>query len=317
MSVLRPLGRTDPAVPATARATAAPTPAPVEPDWSDGPAAHRRPRHLRVGWFTYAVLGVTTLLSVFPFYWMFVIASNDTSAINDVPPALVPGPNFLDNARQVFDAVPFWRNIANSLVVSTLVAAGQLFFCSLAGFAFAKLRFRGRSWLLALVVGTMMVPLQLAVVPQFVIITQLGWVNDLKALIVPGLVSAFGVFWMRQAIDNSLPDELVDAARIDGASTFRIFWNIALPIIRPAATVLGLFAFMTSWNDFFWPLIVLNSPDSFTVQVAMRQLQSQAYVTDYGIQMAGIVMGTLPLLVVFVLLGRRIVGGIMDGALKS
>lgn len=277
----------------------------------------RRPRYRRVGWFTYLVLGVTTLMSIFPLYWMFVVASNDSSAINNVPPALVPGDNFLNNARQVFEAVPFGRNLLNSFVVSGSIALGQVLLSALAGFAFAKLRFAGRNALLALVVGTMMVPVQLAVVPQFIIVTELGWVNELKALIVPGLVTAFGVFWMRQAVDNSLPDELIEAARIDGASNLRIFWTIALPSIRPAASVLGLFAFMTAWNDFFWPLIVLNSPGSFTVQVALRQLQSQAYVTDYGVQMAGIVLGTLPLLLMFVLLGRQIVGGIMEGALKS
>lgn len=281
-------------------------------------ARRRRPaRHHRVGWFTYVVLGATTFLSLFPIYWMFVIASNDTSAINNVPPVLIPGSNFMANARQVFDAVPFWRNLGNSLVVAGTIAVGQVFFSALAGFAFAKLRFPGRNALLVLVVGTMTVPLQLAVIPQFILITHIGWVNDLRALIVPGLVTAFGVFWMRQAVDNSLPDELIDAARIDGARTSRVFWSIALPSIRPAASVLGLFAFMGAWNDFFWPLIVLNSPETFTVQVALRQLQSQAYVTDYGVQMAGIVLATVPLLLIFLLLGRQIVGGIMDGALKS
>jgi cellobiose transport system permease protein len=271
----------------------------------------------RVGWFTYVVLGLTAVISLFPLYWMFVVASNDSSAINKVPPVLVPGDRFWDNAAQVFEAVPFGLNLFNSFVVSASIAIGQVLLSALAGFAFAKLRFAGRNALLVLVVGTMTVPLQLAVVPQFMIVTQLGWVNDLRALIVPGLVTAFGVFWMRQAIDNSLPDELVDAARIDGAGTFRTFWSIALPSIRPAASVLGLFAFMTAWNDFFWPLIVLNTPSSFTVQVALRQLQSQAYVTDYGVQMAGIVLATVPLLLMFVLLGKQIVGGIMDGALKS
>ncbi len=293
-------------------------PAPQRLPEAERPVRRRRPaKHLRVGWFTYLVLAVTTACSLFPFYWMFVVASNDTSAINNVPPALLPGPNFIANAQQVFEAVPFWRNLFNSFLVAGLIALGQVFFSALAGFAFAKLRFRGRNALLVLIVGTMTVPLQLAVVPQFILITELGWVNDLKALIVPGLVTAFGVFWMRQAVDNSLPDELVDAANVDGASTSRVFWSIALPTIRPAASVLGLFAFMGAWNDFFWPLIVLNSPDSFTVQVALRQLQSQAYVTDYGVQMAGIVMATAPLLLIFVLLGRQIVGGIMEGALKS
>jgi cellobiose transport system permease protein len=154
-------------------------------------------------------------------------------------------------------------------------------------------------------------------VPQFILISWLGWVNQLQALIIPGLVTAFGVFWMRQAIDNAIPDELVQAAQIDGAGPLRTFVSVVLPGVRPAASVLGLFAFMTAWNDFFWPLIVLNTPESFTVQVALRQLNAQAYVTDYGVQMAGIVLGTLPLLVLFVLLGRQIVGGIMEGALKS
>jgi cellobiose transport system permease protein len=266
---------------------------------------------------TYVVLAVTVLLSVFPFYWMFVVASNDTAAINNVPPALLPGSNFLDNAAAVFERVPFGRALANSFVVAALTSAGQVFFSALAGYAFAKMRFRFRSTLFVLVIGTMMVPLQLGVVPQFLLITELGWVNDLRALVVPGLVTAFGVFWMRSAIDNSVPDELVQAAQVDGAGSFRTFWSIVLPSIRPAAAVLGLFSFMTAWNDFFWPLIVLNRPDSFTVQVALRQLQTEAYVTDYGIQMAGIVMATAPLLLLFAVFGRQIVGGIMEGAVKS
>jgi cellobiose transport system permease protein len=271
----------------------------------------------RPGRTTYIVLGLTVLLSVFPFYWMFVVASNDTSAINNVPPALLPGSNFFDNAAAVFERVPFERALLNSAIVSVAVAAGQVFFSAMAGYAFAKMRFRFRNALFVLVIGTMMVPLQLGVVPQFLLITELGWVNDLKALIVPGLVTAFGVFWMRSAIDNAVPDELIEAAQVDGARSFRIFWSIVLPSIRPAAAVLSLFAFMAAWNDFFWPLIVLNKPDSFTVQVALRQLQTEAYVTDYAVQMAGIVMATVPLLVLFVFLGKQIVGGIMEGALKS
>lgn len=291
----------------------------LSPSLSSSPTSasrrHRRPGG--VGWFTYLVLASAVFGSLFPLYWMFVVASNDSSAVNNVPPAILPGPHFMENVVKVFDAVPFGQNLINSFLVSGSIAVGQVFLCSLAGYAFAKLEFPGRRALLVLVVGTMTVPLQLAVVPQFIIITELGWVNDLRALIVPGLVTAFGVFWMRQSIDNALPDELVDAASIDGAKNLRIFWSIAMPSIRPAASVLGLFAFMGAWNDFFWPLIVLNSPGAFTVQVALRQLQSQAYVTDYGVQMAGIVLGTLPLLLIFVLLGKQIVGGIMEGALKS
>ncbi|GAB2691841.1 carbohydrate ABC transporter permease [Thalassiella azotivora] len=281
------------------------------------PAGRRAGRGRRPARATYVVLALTVLGSVFPFYWMLVVASNDTAAVNDVPPALLPGPSFLDNAAAVFERVPFGRALANSFLVASCIAAGQVFFSALAGYAFAKMRFRFRGALFVLVIGTMMVPLQLGVVPQFLLITELGWVNDLKALVVPGLVTAFGVFWMRSAIDNSVPDELIQAAQVDGAGSFRTFWSIVLPSIRPAAAVLGLFSFMTAWNDFFWPLIVLNRPDSFTVQVALRQLQTEAYVTDYGVQMAGIVMATVPLLAVFTLFGRQIVGGIMEGAVKS
>ena len=163
----------------------------------------------------------------------------------------------------------------------------------------------------------MMVPLQLGVIPQFILISELGWVNDLRALIVPGIVTAFGVFWMRQAFDQGVPDELIQAAKVDGASNIRTFWSIALPVVRAPSAVLGLFAFMFAWNDFFWPLIVLNKQDSFTVQVALRQIQNQAYVTDFGIQMTATVLATIPLLVIFVVFGKQIVGGIMEGALKG
>lgn len=270
------------------------------------------------GTTAYVVLALAVLMAIFPLYWMFVVASNDSSAINNVPPVVVPGANFLDQVRAVLDINPnFPRAFLNSFIVSGAIAAGQVFFSALAGFAFAKMEFKGRNFLFVAVIATMMVPVQLAVVPQFILISWLGWVNQLQALIIPGLVTAFGVFWMRQAIDNAVPDELVQAAAVDGAGSFRTFFSIVLPCIRPAASVLGLFAFMTAWNDFFWPLIVLNKPESFTVQVALRQLNAQAYVTDYGVQMAGIVLGTLPLLILFVFLGKQIVGGIMEGALKS
>lgn len=271
----------------------------------------------RTRWWMYAILTATLLLSVFPFYWMFVVASNDTSAMNNVPPALIPGPNFPYHAEQVLENDFFLRSMFNSFVVSSLVAIFQVFFSTLAGFAFAKLDFRFKNVLFVFVVGTMMVPLQLGIIPQFMLISNLGWVNSLKALIVPGMVSAFGVFWMRQYIDGNVPDELLQAAKVDGASVWRRYWSITLPMVRPAAAVLGLFIFMGAWNDFLWPLIVLNSPDSFTVQVALRQLQSTAYVTDFGVQFAGVFMATIPLILIFIFLGRQLIGGIMEGALKS
>ncbi len=269
------------------------------------------------GLLTYGLLLLLAALSFFPFYWMFVVASNDTSVINDIPPRLVPGDRFMDNIRTVFGNVPFGRALINSAIVATVAAVAQTFFSALAGYSFAKLRFKGRNVLFVIIIATMMVPLQLGVVPQFLLISRLGWVNDLRALIVPATVSAFGVFWMRQAVQAAVPDELIQASKVDGAGTFRTFRSIVLPAVRPQAAVLALFAFMGLWNDFFWPLVVLNRQDSFTVQVALRQVQEQAYVTDYGVQMAGTVVGTVPLFIVFLIFGKQIVGGIMEGAIKG
>ena len=266
---------------------------------------------------SYVVLIGMLFVAAFPFYWMFVVASQSTEAINNVPPAIVPGPNLLYHIGEVFARVPFDRALMNSAIVAGTIAIFQTFFCALAGFAFAKLRFPFRNALFVLVVATMMVPVQLGVIPQFMIAKQLGWVNNLAAVIVPGLVSAFGVFWMRQYIGGAVSDEIIQAAKVDGAGTFRTFRSVVFPMIRPSAIVLGLFAFMFAWNDFFWPLIVLQSQESYTAQVALRQIQTLAYVTDYGVQMAGTVIATLPLLILGLVLGKQLVGGIMEGAVKG
>ena len=265
---------------------------------------------------TYLFVGTVVLLSVFPFYWMFVVASNDTSVMSQLPPRLTPGPNFVDNARKVFDAVPFGRALVNSFVVAGLTTASVLFFCTLAGFAFSKLRFRGRQQLFVGLLATMMVPVQLGIVPLFIVMGRLGWINDLRSVIVPFAVTAFGVFWMRQYIDEAVDDELLDAARIDGASTFTVFWRIVVPLVRPAAAVLGLLTFMQMWNEFLWPLIALTDPDVHTIQVALQQL-NQGYYQDYGMVMAGTFLGNLPVIAIFLLFGRQIVGGLMDGAVKG
>lgn len=285
-----------------------------------GAVSGRRDRSHRLGrpgWFTYLVLGVATLLSVFPFYWMFVVASNDNSAVNAVPPVLLPGPNFPTRIQTILEQFPFDRAFLNSFIVAGAVAISIVFLCPLAGFAFAKMRFRGRNLLFVLTVGTMMIPSQLSVVPLFMEMSRLGLIDTLLALIAPSAVTAFGVFWMRQYISGAVHDELLAAARVDGASTFQTFRLIVFPIIRPGAAVLGLFAFMDAWNDFLWPAIALNSPENFTVQLGLRQIERQAYAVDYGVAMAGSLMATIPLLLLFVLLGRQIVAGIMDGAVKG
>ncbi|MGW5156581.1 carbohydrate ABC transporter permease [Nonomuraea wenchangensis] len=270
----------------------------------------------RVRWWTYLLLAVATLACVFPLYWMFVVATTDTAVATRMPPEIIPGGNFFHLAGLVFTTVPFVRSIINSVIVAGSIGVGHAVLCSLAGFAFAKLRFRGRNALFLVVVLTMTVPTQLAVIPQYMIISSLGWVDTLQALIVPGLASAFGIFWMRQHLSTTISDEILQAARIDGATTWQIFWRIAFPLVRPAAFVLGLLGFVTAWNDFLWPFIVLKSPEMYTAQIAIKALQNN-YVVDLGLAMSGSFLATLPLLVLFVFVGRRMVAGIMDGAFKG
>jgi cellobiose transport system permease protein len=230
----------------------------------------------------------------------------------------VPGGNFLDNLSFIQDRVPFARSMLNTTIVAISVAALQVFFCSLAGYAFAKLHFRGRKALLVAVVGTMAVPSQLGIVPMYIIMSNLGWVDSLKALIVPGAVSAFGVFWMRQVIVGSIPDELIEAAKVDGCGSFRTYRSIVLPNIRGAAAVFGLFTAMAVWNDFLWPLVILNSPKHFTAQVAIQQLRAQSIDSvDYSVVMTASVVATVPLLLLFLLAGKQLVAGIMEGAVKG
>lgn len=267
-------------------------------------------------WFSYTVLVVAVLLALAPLYWMFVIGSNNSAAATRFPPVLVPGGNFGHNLDVINSMVPFGRSLINSAIVAGSIAVLQMFFCSLAGFAFAKLRFRGRHVLFVLVVATMAVPSQLGLVPMYMIMSKLGWIDTYWALIVPGAVSAFGVFWLRQVVAGTIPDELMDAAKADGCSPFRIYRSIVLPNIRGSTAVFGLFAAMAAWNDFLWPLVVLNTPDMFTSQVAIQQLRTQ-YTIDYSTVMTGSVLATLPLLLLFVAAGKQLVAGIMDGAVKG
>ncbi|CUA81337.1 carbohydrate ABC transporter permease [Anoxybacillus suryakundensis] len=202
------------------------------------------------------LLIIGALLSVFPLYWMFVMATQPNHVINKLPPAVVPGDKLVENFQNVLENIDFFGAMWNSFVVASLTTLGVLFFSSLAGFAFAKLQFKGREKLFAVILITMMIPPQLGLIPQYFIITKLGWLNDLKAIIVPGLMNAFGIFWMRQYIKDAIPDELIEAAKIDGCSIFRVYWNIVVPSILPAFATLGILTFMFVWNDFLWPLTV-------------------------------------------------------------
>jgi cellobiose transport system permease protein len=270
---------------------------------------------MRGTWVTYTVLGLIALLSAFPLYYTIVMASHTNAEMAAATPPLLPSGSIWHNMHIALQLAPLNHGLVNSVIVSGLVTLGTVSLCTLAGFAFAKLRFRGSNVLLGLCIGTMMVPLQMGVIPLYILMSRLGLAGHLSSVILPTLVTAFGVFFMRQYISSAVPDELIEAGWIDGASPFRIFWAVVVPAVRPAMAVLGMLTFLMSWNDFFWPIIALSSQNP-TIQVSFQSLAT-GYAPQQSIIMAGTLYGTLPVLIVFGVLGRYIVGGIMQGAVKG
>lgn len=268
----------------------------------------------RPGFLTYGLLLAFFLASAYPLWWSFIAGSSDSTVLTLDYPPLLPGGQFWVNAAEVLDTIDFWKALANSLIVSSVITLSVMFFSTLAGYAFAKLTFRGSNGLMVFVILTLAVPTQLGMIPLFILMKDWGWTGTLGAIIVPTLVTAFGVFFMRQYLVDVIPFELIEAARVDGASMIRTFWHVGLPAARPAMAILGLFTFMTAWTDYMWPLIVAGSNP--TLQVALSQLQSAKYV-NYPVVLAGAVMATIPLLILFVVAGRQLVSGIMAGAVKG
>lgn len=284
---------------------------------TSGTPRRRRIRGERPGWIVYGVLGAFLLACLFPYYWSLLIGSGDSYTIRDPNMSWFPGGNLLDNMAKVMSdpAVNFWQALWNSVWSSSVIAASVVLFSTLAGWAFAKLRFRGSNVLLVFVIATMAVPMQLGVVPLYILFSDLGWTGQIGAIIIPALTSAFGVFWMTQYMRQAVPDELIEAARVDGANQFRTFLTVGLPAARPAAAMLALFTFVSAWNNFFWPFIVLDRSNP-TLPVALSLLQSN-YFVDYSVVLAGVLLSTIPLLLLFVFAGKQLVSGIMAGAVKG
>ncbi|MEU4897106.1 carbohydrate ABC transporter permease [Streptomyces sp. NPDC044780] len=300
----------------TVSATSPPAaPAPAAPP----PARKGRNRagkQLHGGWITYTVLIVFTVGSLFPLVWTAIAASRTNTRLAETPPPFWFGGNLFSNLDTAWNDANMGAALLNTAVVAGTIAAGTVLFSTIAGFAFAKLRFRFKNLLLMLTIGTMMVPPQLSVVPLYMVVAKLEWTDQLQAVILPTLVTAFGVFFMRQYLSQALPTELIEAARMDGASSLRIIWHVVFPAARPAMAVLGMLTFVQAWNDFFWPIIALTQTGNPTVQVALNGL-GRGYIPDQSVIMAGALLGTLPLLIAFVLFGKQIVGGIMQGAVKG
>src|SRR5579859_274161 len=264
---------------------------------------------------THALLIIGLIISLFPFYWMMVMASNTTSNVYHIPPQLILGGQLWVNISHVLQNIPFLQNFLNTVFVAAVVTVLVLFFCSIAGFTFAKFEFPGKNILFVILLGTIILPTGGALVASYVIQANLGWIGGLLPLIVPSAVTAFGIFWMRQMSLSSIHSELVDAAKIDGCGHLRLYWHVAVPALRPALGFLGLLTFIGTWNDYLWPLIVLTDPKIQTLQVALAQLFG-VYNTDISMVMAGTLLSTVPLIIIFFLGVRQFIGNISAGALK-
>ncbi len=283
------------------------------------PAPKRRGRDMFAATpLTYVMIIATVAMSVFPLYYMIVVATRTNDTVASIPPPLTPGGNLGSNMSRLLnnENAQFLTGMMNSALSSLMVTVSVVFFSTLAGFAFGKLRFRGRNKFMLAILITMMVPAQLGVVPLYMLMNDLGWTGRLPAVTVPFLVNGFGVFMMRQYVTQSVPDELIEAARVDGCNTFRIYWSVVLPALRPAIAVLALFTFMAQWNEFFWASLAMNDPSNPTVQISLKLL-STGYYNDYAQVFAGTLLSILPMFIVFIVFGRQIIGGIMEGALKA
>ncbi|MEY3952472.1 MAG: hypothetical protein RL320_1274 [Pseudomonadota bacterium] len=263
----------------------------------------------------YSTVGVGCLIMLAPFYFMFVFATHSRADIFDLPPPYWFGTHFLTNLEILTERLPFWRNLGWSIYVALACTALTLLFCSMAGYAFALMEFRYKKALFALVMSTMLLPTFMNMIPTFMIMDAFGWIDEHRALYIPGAASAFGIFLMRQFAISSIPRELIEAARMDGCGEFGIFWRIVIPLLRPALGTLGLVTFIASWNNFMSPLVVMRSLENYTLPLALRSLQSPVN-TEWGALMAGSAIATIPLLILFVIFSRQLIAGLTSGAVK-
>ncbi len=264
----------------------------------------------------YIFLGVGALVTLYPFYWTLTAATLTESEIFKSPPRLFPGGNFSANLEALSQSVPFMRALLNSIFVSTVTTVTTVLLSALAGYAFAKFRFRGRKILFAVVLGTLMLPTEIMIVPLFIIMLQLGWVDSYAALIVPYLVTGFGVFLMRQQM-MGFPNDLIDAARIDGNGELGVFFRVVLPNMKAACAALGIVTFMSQWGNFLWPLVVISTPEKFTYPLMLSSLVRQGGAVEYGPIMVAAVIGLIPLVLLFFFFQKYIVSGVFGGSLKE
>ncbi len=264
----------------------------------------------------YIVIVAGAISFLFPFMWMVSTSLKTDQDVFTWPPRLVPQPIRLQNYVDAWNSAPYARFFFNSAFIALVVTLANLFFSSLAGYAFAKYRFPGKHWIFIALLCTMMIPFQVTMIPVFVILSKLHWVDTYWGLIIPFTAGAFGIFLMRQFL-STIPDDLIDAARIDGCSEFRTFLTIVLPLSKPALSALGIFVFMASWNGFIWPFIIVKSTEMKTLPLAVADLAEGLYVMSWPLMMAGACFVVLPAIVVFLLFQKNFVEGITLTGIKT
>ncbi len=261
------------------------------------------------------ILAIGALISLFPFYWMLVSSFKPEGDMFKYPPALLPKTFTLENYTELLTQTDFLRNMANSVFVAICYTVLSVFLCSLCGYTFAKLRFPGRGFLFGVVIATMSLPFEITLIPLFKLMNSIHWTNSYLSVIVPFAATAWGVFLMRQSMLD-IPDELLDAARIDGASEFKIYYRVVVPVMKPALGALAILQFLSSWNDYIWPLIALTENKMMTVPVALALFKS-GYFANYGSITAGAFISSLPIIIVFFALQKFFVRGALFGAVKG
>ncbi|WP_324715537.1 carbohydrate ABC transporter permease [Carboxydochorda subterranea] len=277
--------------------------------------AYRDWRGLGARGIALAILTAYAFLALVPLYWLFATSLIAQNAVLKFPPALFPNPPTLENYARLLKAGPIGRWLLNSSVVAATVTFFTVLFDSMAGYGFAKKRFPGRDQIFWTIIAMMIIPGQVTLVPIFIVMSRLGLLNTLYAVVLPALADVFGVFLMRQFI-LTIPSELEDAARIDGAGAFTIYSRIIVPLAAPALAVLAIFTFMGNWNNFLWPLIVLNDTNKLTLPVGLATLQQENTV-DYGLQMAGAALAAVPMIALFLSLQRYFIKGLTLGGVKG
>ncbi len=263
----------------------------------------------------HVVLALGSLVMMFPFLWQLKMAISTQAEITSVPADLVPAGLEWRNFSEVFERLPFLEQFWVSVAVTVARTAGQLLLCSMAGYAFARMSFRFRGVMLALVLSILMVPSQVYLIPQYQLIQRLGWLDSIQGIVAPGIFSAFGTFLMMQFF-RSIPVELEEAARLDGCNPWQTFWRVMLPVARPALMSLAIITVLASWGDLLWPLVVTSTPEHMPLAVGMATLSGYQGVISPGVMMAAAMMAMAPILILFVILQRRVVEGIAHSGLK-